>query len=163
MISGHVNNECDSSFGLVMLKRLFCRRDVLHPPNMIEVINYSSWSTTCISSSEVTWLKRKKLLASHSKVPSSFKIALYNYFTVRKDVPDVFLLSDCMIPLNFCLTSWILPMFIHRNMKEEDYSSLLKLWLYILRHTLQSVTPYSPYFRATTAKYIGLSVKLIRE
>jgi len=87
MIPGHTKNICDCSFG--HCKRCFRSRNVLCPADMMKVIEESSKSTTCISSTRVTWKNWKECLSSFFKIPTTFKITSYQCFIFKNTKPGI--------------------------------------------------------------------------
>lgn len=85
MIPGHTKNICDSSFGNV--KRLYRKRNVLHPGDMMSVIEESSKTSRCIPSRNVKWQDWRSLLEKQFKVPSNFKITAFQSFTSKMHAP----------------------------------------------------------------------------
>lgn len=80
MVAGHTKNDCDSSFGHV--KRLSRNNDVLNPNDTMDLISCLLQQHACLVF--LSLRSHGKQFLINFKVPSTFKIAHYHYFAVRK-------------------------------------------------------------------------------
>lgn len=78
LLPGHTKNECDSAFGSV--KKLLRRTDVLSPHDMRVLIDRSSKSARCVSSTEVEWIRWKSVLQNLFTIPKELKLSTYFQF-----------------------------------------------------------------------------------
>lgn len=83
MVTGHKKNVIDGSFGHV--KRRLKKTDTRSPLEMMNVVQNSSSSNFCVSSSCVARMLWKTFLENNLRIPGGFTITKYHVFSFVSD------------------------------------------------------------------------------
>lgn len=86
LLAGHMKNVCDRAS--CQAKRHFKSRECLAPSDMINLIEDSRQTTTCISTMSVTWRDWKQILRKKF-LPAPLNISKFHQFTFCFDCPGV--------------------------------------------------------------------------
>lgn len=78
-----MKNLCDGAFGHV--KRKLWKSNVHAPVEMMQVIEDSSISTTCVPPSNVPWLNWNQILSQSFCIPSKIKVSQQHCFSFTSE------------------------------------------------------------------------------
>lgn len=92
LVAGHTKNVCDGAFGSV--KRLFRARNVHSPKEIMQVIEKSARTTSCISSSQIDWLRWREILPKFFVMPNTLRIMKNLVFSFRSETPGTIFVKD---------------------------------------------------------------------
>lgn len=86
-VAGHTKKVCDGAFGHV--KHRLSHTDAKCPKDMMDIIEWSRKSTTCIPGTHFNWRSWTTFLGQFFCVPSKFAISKYHVFTACKEKPVI--------------------------------------------------------------------------